>query len=246
MSTNQNMSNKEVADLIFLNYKDQTPFLNLDYANVTTTGLEATREFATGGQGAPQRITFDHSRKGTLKIETQIASAKLFQLLSGSDMKDSFNYVKREVITAAEDGQLVIPEQFNIDLTNPESISVCPLDADGSTVLFPTAVNDGTISVAAVTAGNDYAVYGTVKASENVQAVKFDSKSFPKAFTIHGETPWKTETDEAVAMHLTYYKAVPQSNFELAFSNSGIISLSITCDLLADKDGNICDMAIIG
>lgn len=53
MSFNPNMSNKDVADLIFLDYKSKKPWLNLDFANVTTTGLEATRDFATGGQARP-------------------------------------------------------------------------------------------------------------------------------------------------------------------------------------------------
>ena len=46
-------------------------------------------------------------------------------------------------------------------------------------------------------------------------------------------------------MHLTYYKAVPQSTFELAFSNTGVISMSITCDLLADKNDDIYDMSLV-
>ena len=246
MSTNPNMSNKEVADLIFLNYKDKKPFLNLDYANVTTTGLEATREFATGGQGAPQRITFDHSRKGTLKIETQIATAKLFQLLSGSEIEQSFNYVKRIVITAKDAGKLIIPDGCPIDLTNTAAINVYPLEDDCGTALHVDAIANATIQISNVVADKDYVVYGTVNATKDVQAIKFDSKTFPKAFVIHGETPWKTENDETVAMHLAYYKAVPQSTFELAFSNSGIISLSITCDLLANDEGEIYNMAIIG
>ena len=109
MITNPNMSNKEVADLIFLDFISKKPYLNLDYANVTTTGLEAEREFATGGQGAPNRIAFDGKRKGTLKIETQIATMKLFSLVSGSEIKESFDYMKRYELSAT-DGKVTIPD----------------------------------------------------------------------------------------------------------------------------------------
>lgn len=88
MSFNPNMSNKDVADLIFLDYKSKKPWLNLDFANVTTTGLEATRDFATGGQGAPNRVAFDSNRTGTLEIQTQIATMKLFSLISGTEIED--------------------------------------------------------------------------------------------------------------------------------------------------------------
>ena len=36
---NPNMANREVCDLIFVDYSTKKPFLNLDFANVTTTEL---------------------------------------------------------------------------------------------------------------------------------------------------------------------------------------------------------------
>lgn len=38
--SNKNMSNREVCDLIFVDYATKKPFLNLDFANVTTTELD--------------------------------------------------------------------------------------------------------------------------------------------------------------------------------------------------------------
>lgn len=38
-NSNTNMANREVADLIFVDYATKKPFLNLDFANVTTTEL---------------------------------------------------------------------------------------------------------------------------------------------------------------------------------------------------------------
>ena len=111
MGFNPNMSNKEVADLIFLEYISQKPYMNLDFANVTTTNLEASREFATGGQGAPNRVAFDYGRKGTLKIDTQIATMKLFSMLSGADLATSFKYAKRYEL-AAVDGKLTVEDEI--------------------------------------------------------------------------------------------------------------------------------------
>ena len=241
MGFNPNMSNKEVADLIFLEYASQKPYMNLDFANVTTTNLEASREYATGGQGAPNRVAFDYGRKGTLKIDTQIATMKLFSMLSGADITTSFKYAKRYELTASE-GKLTIPAS---DTVVVGTVNVFASDDDCGTVIEVTSVEGNVITLPSEGNTGDFIVYAIVNVESGAQSVKFNSKTFPKAFTIYGVTPWKTEDDEIAEMHLAYYKAVPQSTFELAFSNTGIISMSITCDLLADKNNDIYDMSLV-
>ena len=240
MGFNPNMSNKEVADLILLEYKNQKPFMNLDFANVTTTNLSAEREFATGGQGAPNRIAFDYKRNGTLTIETQITTMKLFSMLSGADISNTFKYAKRYVLSATE-GKLTIPAG---DTIVAGTVNVFEETDDCGTALVVTAEGNQVTLPSGKTTGN-YIVYAIVNVASGAQTVKFNSKTFPKAFTIFGSTPWKTEDEEIVEMKLAYYKAIPQSTFELAFSNSGIISMSITLDLMANDDGDIYDMSII-
>ena len=69
---NANFANREVADLMLVDYSTKKLFLNVDWANVTSTSFEGDRVFATGGQGAPNRVQFDGSRTGTLTIEAQV------------------------------------------------------------------------------------------------------------------------------------------------------------------------------
>ena len=241
MSMNPNMANREVMDLILLDYQDKTPFLNLDFANVTTTDLAATRVFAKGGRGAPNRVGFDGERTGTLKIDTQITPMKLYAMLSGSEVVKTASWMKRVVKTAS-----------NNDSTFTITLDEEP--AAGSVSVFEVGDDCGakvecTVSGSTVTltggAAKEYIVYYFVKKTAGVETVKFTSKSFPKAFIMHGTTPWKTEDDEIAMMHLVYYKAQPQANFSLAFSSTGDpTTLSITCDLLANEDGDIYDMQL--
>lgn len=240
MNINPNMANKEVADLILLTYKDQKPFLNLDFANVTTTGLQADRVFAKGGQGAPNRVGFDSNRNGTLVIETQITPMKLYSMLSGSDIATKATFLKREVLTSATK---------KVTLTETPlagSVYIYKNGDDCGAELEMTLVDKvATISDSGYEDGKVIAYYLT-NATTGVQSVKFNSKTFPKAFTIYGETPWKTEDDEIVAMHLAYYKALPQSTLNLAFSSSGDpINLSMTFDLLTNDNNDIYEMSII-
>ena len=44
--SNQNLTNREVCDLIFVDYSTRKPFLNLDFANVTTAELTGESVFA--------------------------------------------------------------------------------------------------------------------------------------------------------------------------------------------------------
>ena len=83
---NANFANREVADLMLMDYSTKKMFLNVDWANVTSTSFEGDRVFATGGQGAPNRVQFDGSRTGTLTIEAQVYPVKVFQMLSGNDL----------------------------------------------------------------------------------------------------------------------------------------------------------------
>lgn len=99
---NTNMANREVCDLIFLDYLTKKPFLNLDYANTTTTELTGETTYAYGGKGHPKRIAFDGEKGGTLTIETQMQSFKLWELLTGGTISKSAKYYVRKELVAEQ------------------------------------------------------------------------------------------------------------------------------------------------
>lgn len=240
MAFNPNMSNREVADLTLINYETKVPYMKIDYANVSTTNLSADRTFAIGGQGAPNRIAFDSKRNGTLKIDTQITPMKLYAALGGTTIGNSTDVLKRETLTSATKAITLtgtpIAGSVNVFLSTDDCGEPLAVTVSGSTV---------TITEVGYTDGEVIAYYLTT-VSTGVTSVKFTTTNFPKAFVVYGETPWKTENDEIVSMKLTYFKAQPQSNFEIAFSNTGEpVSLSIMCDLLADSNHEIYEMAVV-
>ena len=69
--TNPNMANREVCDLLFVDYATKKPFLNLDFANVSTTELTGESVFAHGGKGHPKRVQFSGERGGTITIDSE-------------------------------------------------------------------------------------------------------------------------------------------------------------------------------
>lgn len=233
---NVNFANREVADLMLVDYSTKKMFLNVDWANVTSTSFEADRVFATGGQGAPNRVQFDGSRTGTLTIEAQVYPVKVFQMLSGQELGTSANFLKREEITATADGSLTIANEAGADYVQ------LFLATDDMGTEIDATVSGTTVTAADVKADTAYIVYYYAK-SANAQVVKLDSTHFPKSYRVEGSIPYKTENDDIIEAHPIWYKAAPQGGFELSWQNTGDpVSLTMTFDVLADSEGNIFDM----
>lgn len=149
---NANFANREVADLMLMDYSTKKMFLNVDWANVTSTSFEGDRVFATGGQGAPNRVQFDGSRTGTLTIEAQVYPVKVFQMLSGNELGTEANFLKREKVTAADSTKLTISDE-----AAGTYVQVFKADDDLGTEL--TATVSGKEVTVTVENGSDYIVY---------------------------------------------------------------------------------------
>lgn len=234
---NANFANREVADLMLVDYSTKKLFLNVDWANVTSTSFEAERVFATGGQGAPNRVQFDGSRTGTLTIEAQVYPVKVFQMLSGNDLGTTANFLKREKIKATEANKLTLSVEAGTD-----AVQVFKADDDMGTEITCTVAAKEVTATSGIEADNEYIVYYYAKVA-NAQVVHVDSKHFPKAYRVEGSIPYKTEDDNIVEAHPIWYKAAPQGGFELSWQNTGDpVSLTMTFDVLADADSNVFDM----
>lgn len=239
---NPNMTNREVCDLIFVDYSTKKPFLNLDFANVTTTELTGESVFAYGGKGHPKRVSFSGERGGTLTIETQIQTVKLWQLITGGEVSKSAKFITRVETAVNEAGTGITLE----DTPVAGSVVVYAADDDCGEALACTVSDKAVTLTTAVTGGDKVIVYYMKEVTDGVQRINIKSTSFPKNFIVYGDTVMKTEDDEVLPMKMTVYKCAPQSNMSLSFSNNGDPgSLSITCDMLCDEDDNMLDLSLI-
>lgn len=239
-----NMANREVCDLIFMDYKTKKPFLNLDFANVSTTELTGESTFAYGGQGHPKRIQFSGERGGTITIETQIQTVKLWQMITGGEISKTAKFVTRKELAVGAGGTSVtIPTE---DTVVAGSVVVYKATDDcGEELACSVSGKDITLTEA-LTEGDMVIVYYMKEVTEGVQRINVKSTSFPKAFVVYGETVMKTEDDEVLPYRLVAYKCAPQPTMSMSFSNTGDAStLSITCDLMSDQDDNILDLILI-
>ena len=239
---NTNMANREVCDLIFVDYATKKPFLNLDFANVSTTELTSESVYAYGGKGHPKRVQFTGERGGTLTIETQLQTVKLWEMMTGGNLSNDASFVKRVEATVGTAGTIITLTETPV----ADSVVVYAADDDCGTALDCTAEGTTVTLKAALAEGDNVIVYYRKTIEGKAQRINIKSTSFPRTFTVYGDTVMKTENDEVLPYKLTAYKAAPQGNLSLSFSNSGDPgTITITCDLMADSDDNILDLTLI-
>ena len=241
MGLNSNMANREVCDLIFLDYATKKPFLNLDYANVSTTELTGESVFAYGGKGHPKKVQFSGERGGTITIETQIQSAKLWQLITGGDVSKTAKFVVRKEIVTEDGTEVTLP-----DTPVAGTVAVYKLNDDCGEELACTVANASVTLTTPVAANDTVIVYYMKEVTDKVQRISVKSTSFPKNCVVYGDTVMKTENDEVLGYRMIGYKVAPQSNMSLSFSNNGDAgTITITGDLMADSDDNILDLILL-
>lgn len=241
-NSNTNMANREVADLIFVDYATKKPFLNLDFANVTTTELTGENVYAYGGKGHPKKVSFSGEKGGTLTIETQIQTVKLWQLITGGEVSKTAKFMVREKLAVTGSGATVTLSEAPV----AGSVVVYKADDDCGTSLAITGDSTAITLTSALTDGDKVIAYYLKEVSTDVERINIKSTSFPKNFIVYGDTIMKTEDDNVLPYKFTAYKVAPQSNMSLSYSNNGDPgSITITCDLMADEDDNMLDLTLI-
>lgn len=225
----ERFANRDVCDISILDYTTQKPIMYIDYANATSTELTGESVYAYGGHGHVKRVTFTGERAGTLTLETQVQTFELYQLITGGTLSDTAKVVKREKLTAAEDGLTLSATPVG------DSVNVYAADDDCGTDLGGTVAGNK-VTGAGITSGNVYVVY-YVEEKSNVKAISIGAQSFPKNVTIHGETYMTTEAGETIPYKMIAWKAMAQANAQFGFSNTGDPqTLTITFDLMADTN----------
>lgn len=237
------MANREVADMIFQDYKTKKPFLYVDYANTSSQELTGETVYAYGGKGHPKKVSFSGDKGGTLTIETQIQTPKLWEMMSGGTGSTTANVMKK--VNATIGGTNTITLDTEDTLTKGQVWVYDATDTNLETALEVTSVSAQTITLTSGTENDPVIVFYTTKKID-VYNINIKATSFPRAFTVYGDTYMKTTDDDILPYLFKAYKAVPQPTMSLAFSNNGDpATVTITCDLLVDDDGNLLDLTLL-
>lgn len=237
------MANREVADMIFQEYKTKKIFLSVDYANTSSQELTGETVYAYGGKGHPKKVSFSGDRGGTLTIETQIQTPKLWEMMSGGTGSTTATIMKKVNATIGSTNTITLDTEDT--LTQGQVWVYDATDTNLDTELEVTSVSDQTITLTSGSENDPVIVFYTTQKTD-VYNINIKSTSFPRAFTVYGDTYMKTTDDDILPYLFKAYKAVPQPTMSLAFSNNGDpATVTITCDLLVDDDGNLLDLTLL-
>ena len=229
-----NKANRQVCDVDIRVLKNMAPFLFFDTANTTTAGLSGDSVYAM--KKGTRAIAFHNPIEGTLSIEAQVYPFKLFSLFSDGTIDSVATFAVKKDITCATAGQLSIPNAVS------GSVFVYEKGEYGNTPISGTYAT-GVFTSASILQGVEYEVGYLVTKTSGVKKVSFNNKKVPKDFYITMSTLDKGEDDSLTPFIITAYKASVQRNFELSFSSEGDpASITLTFDLLEDKNGNVLDM----
>lgn len=237
-----NKANRQTCDVDIRILKTMAPFLKFDTANTTTAGLNGDSVYAMA-KGS-RKIAFANPLDGTMTIEAQVYPFKFFALLSDGVIESTAAYADSKIITSTEAGKLSIASEKGTIVEG--TVFVYPEGSFGDeTALIEGTYSSGNFTSSEATdisVGSSYEV-GYIVSREDVKKISFNNKRLPKDYYITQKTVDKDEEGMLTPFIMTAYKATIQRNFELSFSSEGDpASVTLTFDLMEDKDGNIFDM----
>lgn len=238
------MANREVCDMVFVDYKTKKPFLFCDYANTSSQELTGENVFAYGGKNHPKKITFSGERTGTLTIETQIQTPKLWELMTGGKSSKTADIMRREKCKIAGSNKVTISDK-KANITKDHVWVYAADDINLETEMKVTTVSAQEITLESGEVGKEVIVFYITQRTD-VYNINIRSTDFPKAFTVYGDTYMKTTDEDVMPYLFKAYKVVPQANMSLSFASSGDPgTVTLTCDMMVDDDGNMLDLTLL-
>jgi len=231
---------REILDTTFIDYATGKPFMYMDYANAATNEWSADVTYATGGSGAPKRISFFGNKQSTLTIETQIFSMKHLAMIAGRSIESGkLDVFKHEVVTVTDNAGKKVISLKKAPL-NLKTLTVLKFENGvATTEIEATAISNNEVELnsSAIATGDEVEVFYQFTTVKDAHKLSFTAKDFPKYVKVIGDTQFVDEVaGELVSAQLTYYKARLQPNFSLNLSPTGDpSSISLVFDIFPQK-----------
>ena len=220
-------ANRQVCDVDIRVLKTLAPFLNFEYANVTTVSLSSDSVYAMA-KGA-KKVGFANPIEGTMTIEAQVIPFKFYAMMADGKIYSDAAYADKVAVTATQAGAVSFQLESGSVVTG--SVFVYPKGDFGdetkaiagtfATSGEGTVTNTFTATTAADIAADSEYVVAFIHQRDDVKRVSFNTKSLPTDYRITYKTLDKDEEGEYTGFIVTAYKAAIQRNLELSFSSEG-------------------------
>lgn len=233
---------RAILNPTFLDFVTNKPVMRMDYANASTQEVSADAVYATGGDGAPRRISFFGNKQSTLTFETQIFTLKHLAMLAGRDITSGKQNIFASEVVAVEDNagkKVVTLKKTPLNLQTISAFKYVNGILTDEVEVTALANNEIELTSVDLAVGDEIEVFYQFTSIKDGHKLSFTAKDFPKYVKIIGDTVYADEIaseTEIVSGQLTYYKARLQPNFTLNFNPSGDpTSLSMVFDIFPVK-----------
>lgn len=237
----KNKANRQVADVDIRIKKTKEPFLYFDLANTTTTTTSGSNVFAKGA-GA-NRVGFQDPMTGTMAITAQVTPFTIYALYSDGTVNSTATHAVKTTVKCTTAGSLTLPVATGDSVVSGTVFAYPKGEYGDSAQKITISVSGSTATAEAFTVDTYYDVGYFVTRAAGVKRVSLNSKNLPKDYYITMNTVEKDEDGVITPYIITAHKATIQRNLELTFSSEGDpASITLTFDLLEDKDNNFLDI----
>ena len=237
-----NKANRQVCDVDIRDVATKKPFLFFDTANKTTQNItcESVFDMAKG----TKRIACANPVEGTATIEAQVYPFEFYSLMTDGTIETESMYPVKVTVKATEEGSISVKGVEGETIT-AGTVFVFKKGEFGEKEIQGTYSQDKFSATKStdIKANEEYEVGYIVSRKTGTKKISFNNKKLPKAYYISMNTVEKDDNDVFTPYKIILYKAQPQRNFELSQSSEGDpATVTMTFDLLEDKDGNFVDM----
>lgn len=233
-----NKANRQVCDVNICDFATKKPILFFETANTTTQSISGESVFAMAK--GTKRIGFANPIEGTCSLEAQVFPFELYALMTDGIVESKGAYAQKSDAVCTVAGEVTVPTGAvagTVFVYAKGSYAEDEIKGTFSEGKF-TAITADDIKI-----GETYEIGCIVSKDSGLKKISFNNKKLPKAYYITMDTLEKDENEVLTPYKIVMYKAQPQRNFELSQSSEGDpASVTLTFDLLEDKDGNFIDM----
>ena len=237
-----NKANRQVCDVDIRDVATKKPFLYFETANTTTQNITGESVFAMAK--GTKRIAFANPIEGTATIEAQVYPFEFYSLMTDGTIETESMYPVKVIVKATEAGSISLKASKNETILH-ETVFVFKKGEFGENEIAGKYNADKFTPTQSenIKQNEEYEVGYIVSRKSGTKKISFNNKKLPKAYYISMNTVEKDENEIITPYKIILYKAQPQRNFELSQSSEGDpATITMTFDLLEDKEGNFVDM----
>lgn len=228
---------RDVMNMQAFTLDGATPLIYWLYANASNMSLSADTVYATGGSGAPRRISWDGNKTGTVTFESQIFSAGLLSILFGSEVvteatSNIFKVHTGKVVSSGTGVAITLPKAPVTDVA-PSAFKFVNGVISIPVPILSISNSELTLDPLVIAAGEEVQVFYQAATADSAFRISIESDKNPPFLKLIGDTFFVDElTGKMVDAQFVFYKARALPTAELAMANSGDpTSLSIQFDL---------------